>query len=928
MKKILTIILFLPFISFSQINTDSLFKFVYNDSEQDTDRITAGRHLIVNFLDINIDTAEHVLSTLTTILPNIENPKYISKYHSLAGYIYQKKGLPDSALHHQKLRLTINKKIGDKKQIAGGYHNIANSYIDLGELDKAEVFYNKALTKNKEIGNILWQIYNLGGLSRLYSIKNRYTKSHLYATESFDLALKNNLVDAHRYYAYGLSCTRINNLTLSLEIYQKGSALAKKTGDIYYQILNDIEVAECYRDMGEMKKSEESFLNVLEISKTIKNTEITAQIYGELAKLYNLTGKNNKALSFAKLSTEIYKKSNDYRGYFVVALTIGSIHRDMGNNDSSIVLYNSLIDLSEKYNFIDHRMVVYNNLSLSYSNVGNFQKAIELLYTVLDSAQGDLQKIASAHNNIGLLYQDAELYPDARVHFNKALSTWSNSNSSFASFENAAPLHNLANLDRIEDNLIRADSLLEMAIKINLDFERYDWLGNNFGLKGQIFEKKGLIDSAILYIRKGNEIHNKYQYYTLLSRGLYMEAELRLDNEETPISLFKEAYTISKKFNDYKIMKKSALGLFKCFKKTGEQLKAVKYLEVYHTINDSLSEKERDLTINKMKFKRDLLADSLNYEKKQALSEAQIRYEKSKVKSEKQKNYYLYFGLLITIVLGGIVFNRLKITRKQKIVIEEAHTQLEEKNHEILDSISYAKRIQSAILPPQKLVKEYLKDSFILYIPKDIVAGDFYWMEHKDNKVIFAAADCTGHGVPGAMVSVVCSNALNYGVRELGITDPGKLLDVTRELVIERFERSEDEVKDGMDIALCSLEGHQLQYAGAHNPLWIIRNGANEIEEIKADKQPIGKFNAPKPYTTHNIELNKGDTFYIFSDGYADQFGGEKGKKFKTKNFKTLLLSIQNKTIEQQKDIINKSFENWMGDLEQLDDVCVIGVRM
>ena len=199
-------------------------------------------------------------------------------------------------------------------------------------------------------------------------------------------------------------------------------------------------------------------------------------------------------------------------------------------------------------------------------------------------------------------------------------------------------------------------------------------------------------------------------------------------------------------------------------------------------------------------------------------------------------------------------------------------------------------------------------------------------MEHKGGKVIFAAADCTGHGVPGAMVSVVCNNALNRSVREHGLTEPGEILTQTREIVIQEFEKSDEEVKDGMDIALCSLEGNKLQYAGAHNPLWIIRNG--EIIETKANKQPIGQFDNPKPYTTHSFDLEKGDSLYIFSDGYVDQFGGEKGKKFKAKAFRALLLSIQDKSMEEQKEFIDEAFETCKGTLEQIDDVCVIGVRI
>jgi ligand-binding sensor domain-containing protein/serine phosphatase RsbU (regulator of sigma subunit) len=271
--------------------------------------------------------------------------------------------------------------------------------------------------------------------------------------------------------------------------------------------------------------------------------------------------------------------------------------------------------------------------------------------------------------------------------------------------------------------------------------------------------------------------------------------------------------------------------------------------------------------------------------------------------------------------------------RQQKNEIEIAH-------EEIKDSIEYAKRIQTAILPPTKLVKSYIPNSFVLYKPKDIVAGDFYWMEPQDDRILFAAADCTGHGVPGAMVSVICNGGLNRSVREFGLSEPGDILTKTRELVIAEFEKSEEEVKDGMDIALCSLEVSSsvrpltdvsrtlLKYAGAHNPLWVIRKGSNEIEEIKADKQPIGKYADEKPFTTHVVELNEGDTFYIFSDGFADQFGGDKGKKFKATNFKKLLLSIQSESIEKQRELIDEAFEDWKGSLEQLDDVCIIGVQI
>lgn len=322
------------------------------------------------------------------------------------------------------------------------------------------------------------------------------------------------------------------------------------------------------------------------------------------------------------------------------------------------------------------------------------------------------------------------------------------------------------------------------------------------------------------------------------------------------------------------------------------------------------------------------------------------------------QQWWFILLILASAVFGVVAFIRYRTQRllAEKHRLEEEVTKrtveitrqkeiIEFKNEEILASISYAKRIQEAILPPPKLVREHLQSSFILYKPKDIVAGDFYWMESVDDWVIFAAADCTGHGVPGAMVSVVCSNALNRAVREFELTQPAKILDKTLEIVIERFAKSEEEVKDGMDIAMCALniQTNELQFAGANNPLWIIRpSSADDIKdippdplssdtaklyEIKATKQPIGKYADPKPFVNHVIQLAPGDSFYVFSDGFPDQFGGEKGKKLKTKAFKQLLLSIQHQEMGAQSVLLDQFFEDWRGDHEQIDDVCVIGVR-
>ncbi len=266
-------------------------------------------------------------------------------------------------------------------------------------------------------------------------------------------------------------------------------------------------------------------------------------------------------------------------------------------------------------------------------------------------------------------------------------------------------------------------------------------------------------------------------------------------------------------------------------------------------------------------------------------------------------------------------------------VMEEKQL-VEEKNKEILDSIAYAKRIQSTILPPERAFKGYLADSFVLYLPKDIVAGDFYWLEtvEGDSRVFCAACDCTGHGVPGAMVSVVCHNALNKSLREFGRRTPAQLLDKAGELVIEDFNKNMDvhgAVKDGMDASVCAfdLATGLLTWAGANNPLVLIRHG-EEIVEVRGDKQPVGHSDKRKPYTDHDFQLKKGEVFYLITDGFADQFGGDRNRKFQKAKLRELLWSIHDMPMEQQRSTLLTTFELWRGANAQVDDVTIIGVRV
>jgi serine phosphatase RsbU (regulator of sigma subunit) len=307
---------------------------------------------------------------------------------------------------------------------------------------------------------------------------------------------------------------------------------------------------------------------------------------------------------------------------------------------------------------------------------------------------------------------------------------------------------------------------------------------------------------------------------------------------------------------------------------------------------------------------------------------------------------YLAFGvaLIILIVkwntrrlriekirLEGIVRERTREIVEQKNEIEGQRDQISHQKEEITASIQYASKIQRAVLPSAEKACELLRDHFVLFKPRDIVSGDFYWMTESENRTVVIAADCTGHGVPGAFMSMLGVSFLNEIVNKNEISQANIILNQLRNNVKSTLKQKgeEGESKDGMDVALCIIdyEKMKMQFAGAYNPLYLYRN--SELIEVKADKNPIGIYIREKEsFTNHEIELEKGDTMYIFSDGFVDQFGGPKGQKFKSKHFKELLLSIQDKTMTEQHQILDKTITEWRGDIDQIDDVLVIGIRV
>ncbi|HXC06894.1 MAG TPA: SpoIIE family protein phosphatase [Bacteroidia bacterium] len=365
----------------------------------------------------------------------------------------------------------------------------------------------------------------------------------------------------------------------------------------------------------------------------------------------------------------------------------------------------------------------------------------------------------------------------------------------------------------------------------------------------------------------------------------------------------------------------------------GEHTDVIRELEAAVKEMDRISSRKQDFIRDRNK-ELALAARIISEQRKQLLIQQKhiSRIELENKLQEDQlsrQRLFVIFGSLLTLILLFIIVFVVRTSReKTKInsILQQQKNEIEEKNREITDSLNYAKRLQQAILPSWESILRSFPRSFLLYKPKDIVAGDFYWMHTSRNAVFIAVADCTGHGVPGALVSIVCCNALNRTVNEFGLKETGKILDKVTELVLETFEKSGQGIRDGMDISLLCLDtaSSSVQWSGANNPLWIVQG--SELKEIKADKQPIGKSEKRVPFTTHNLSFTKGETYYLITDGYADQFGKE-DKKLMKKKFRELILSVQDKTMEEQGQFLDEHHKAWKGSMEQTDDVTVMGIQ-
>ncbi|MBN1187721.1 MAG: DUF4154 domain-containing protein [Bacteroidales bacterium] len=363
----------------------------------------------------------------------------------------------------------------------------------------------------------------------------------------------------------------------------------------------------------------------------------------------------------------------------------------------------------------------------------------------------------------------------------------------------------------------------------------------------------------------------------------------------------------------------------------------------------TLDEQSKSIASKETQIKEkeaDLEVKNKEIAKKESLIKQQDTKIAAQLKEIEKQKLVMYFFIIVLIMVSGLgyfIYRSYRIKKKANIALEEKNKIIQEqkelaesqrdqiayqKKH-ITDSIQYAKRIQTALLPSLELFSDEI-DHFVLFKPRDIVSGDFYWVTKQNNTQVIIAADCTGHGVPGAFMSMLGVSLLNEIVINKKVTQPNEILNRLRTKIIESLKQTTgaaEGVKDGMDITICTIDysTNLMEFAGAHNPLYFIRD--NELSEIKGDKMPVAIYDKLDPFQIHSMELKKGDTFYIFSDGFVDQFGGPQQKKFLSKNFKNVLLEIQHLDMIEQGKKLDTVFEEWKKEVDQIDDVTVIGIR-
>ncbi len=620
-------------------------------------------------------------------------------------------------------------------------------------------------------------------------------------------------------------------------------------------------------------------------------------------------------------------KAQDTSGIAVLIVKTSSLI-DNAEYDKANKNIDLIIQRSTAANYKQGVAEAYNLRGSIFSDQSNVKEALENFLQSISIYEklNHKTKMAGLYNNIGLLYAELKEYKVALSNYFKAVQIYKAANNQ----EFLGIIYN--NIGTSYQRLGQTNSAgyyLKEAYKLNLqlhDTLRMAMTAHNIGTT---FQAEKNCDSAMHYFQASLRFLKKYgegpgHVYNftemgacLLVKGKYKESE----------SYLLRALKISEATEQLSEREGICGYLAELYDRTNEYKKALEYKDLQLQIHDSVYNESSRNNIIKKDLEHDFANQHAMQKKEQ---EAKDVIAEAKIQNQKRIIYGAAVALAIVSLLVLLVLRGYNQKRKANNIISKQKEIVEAKQKEILSSIYYAKRIQNALLTSENYFKKRLSNFFILYKPKDIVSGDFYWsLEHKGIFYLIVA-DCTGHGVPGAFMSLLNISILNELIIEKEISTPDQILNEARKEIIRSLNpEGGDESKDGMDCILCAidLKKNKMQYACANNYFLLVRN--KELIISATDKMPVGlSHDNEKSFTLHEMELCKNDTLYLITDGFPDQFGGPKGKKFKHKQMQELILRTNDMSAEDQKAELNRTFEKWKGDLEQVDDVCVVGIKI
>ncbi len=617
-------------------------------------------------------------------------------------------------------------------------------------------------------------------------------------------------------------------------------------------------------------------------------------------------------------------------------------HSILGEPEKALELYKKSLAVALKNGFEVNAGVTYSNIGTIYLDRGEYKLAAEYLFKALTIFEkvNDKKRLSAIYNNLGVLYNDQKLYDLAIKYYESALKIKEALNDEQ---EIGRAYLNLGAIQGDLKNYEKAKTYYEQGYFYLNKVKDAGGLGNyNLNMGHLHYVQKKYSKSldyyllALEYFEAANDIVSATTAEINLGGNYH-----QLGDRELALMHLVSGMEKAKKYGIPKMTMTAAQELYFVYDKAKDFEHAIAYLDLYHQLKDSLSSaKNQEMTLN-MKYQHEYdkkaIIDSIEFAASQELNILEIKEQKTALAKARTQQFALFGGIALMAVLGLVMFRSYRTKKKAHDIINNQHQLLARTHKEIKESIDYAKRLQDAILPTDQTLKEHFPNHFVLFKPKDVVSGDFFWFEYvkeKDLRIV-AVADCTGHGVPGAMVSLVCATALNRSVNELGITEPAEILDVTRKLIIETFSKSKQYLRDGMDITICCFDrSNNCTYAGANNALWHFSKKAFDqrsdeaLAEYRVDKQTVGWTETLKPFKSGSIQLAPGDIIYLQTDGFVDQFGGPQNKKFKKRPLKEYLLSITTREPMTQKELLIQKFEDWKGSAEQIDDVCIMGIKV